>query len=197
MVFFSTVRTKGGRLRRNYTQDSLSSSSSSTLSIMSTASESSSRPTSRYGYDTGFPESMAAHTTSMRHPDAIVAPGFSISSEDVDAAKTLHRTKRSFLVHKHRRTISSGRIPQDLAHAHQANDSTTSVMPSIIDSAIDFGESKPGADAEGMVKDSAESIHRTRSMLDGYTPSVHDDAASITSTRRRSKLFRKWRTQKD
>ncbi|KAF2973371.1 hypothetical protein GQX73_g239 [Xylaria multiplex] len=77
---------------------------------MSTTSYSTndSRPTSRH-YDTGFPDSFASCTTSMRHPDAIIDPGFAISAEHIDPAKTLHRSRKS-LLRKHRRTISYGKI---------------------------------------------------------------------------------------
>ncbi|KAI0443759.1 hypothetical protein F4803DRAFT_298726 [Xylaria telfairii] len=77
---------------------------------MSTTSYSSSgsRPTSRQ-YNTGFPDSFASCTTSMRHPDAIVDPSFAISAEHIDPAKTLQRSRKS-LLRKHRRTISHGKI---------------------------------------------------------------------------------------
>ncbi|KAH8165631.1 hypothetical protein CIB48_g2606 [Xylaria polymorpha] len=74
-------------------------------------SSSGSRPTSRQ-YNTGFPDSFASCTTSMRHPDAIVDPSFAISAEHIDPAKTLHRSRKS-LLHKHRRTISHGKINEE------------------------------------------------------------------------------------
>ncbi|KAI0857585.1 hypothetical protein F4860DRAFT_517776 [Xylaria cubensis] len=79
---------------------------------MSTTSYSSSgsRPTSRQ-YNTGFPDSFASCTTSMRHPDAISDPTFAISAEHIDPAKTLHRSRKSML-RKHRRTISHGKITE-------------------------------------------------------------------------------------
>ncbi|KAI1425672.1 hypothetical protein F5Y12DRAFT_713950 [Xylaria sp. FL1777] len=79
---------------------------------MSTTSYSTndSRPTSRQ-YDTGFPDSFASCTTSMRHPDAIIDPGFAISAEHIDPAKTLHRSRMS-LLRKHKRTISHGKIDE-------------------------------------------------------------------------------------
>ncbi|KAI0551933.1 hypothetical protein F4679DRAFT_581996 [Xylaria curta] len=79
---------------------------------MSTTSYSSngSRPTSRQ-YNTGFPDSFASCTTSMRHPDAIIDPTFAISAEHIDPAKTLHRSRKSML-RKHRRTISHGKITE-------------------------------------------------------------------------------------
>ncbi|KAI1355260.1 hypothetical protein F5Y01DRAFT_311177 [Xylaria sp. FL0043] len=73
-------------------------------------STSDSRPTSRQ-FDTGFPESFASCTTSMRHPDAIIDPGFAISAEHIDPAKTLHRSRKS-LLRKHRRTISQGKLDE-------------------------------------------------------------------------------------
>jgi hypothetical protein len=80
---------------------------------MSTASYSSngSRPTSRH-HDTGFPDFFASCTTSLRHPDAVVDPGFAISAEHIDPAKTLQRSRKS-LLRKHRRTISHGKINED------------------------------------------------------------------------------------
>ncbi|KAJ8133467.1 hypothetical protein O1611_g147 [Lasiodiplodia mahajangana] len=74
----------------------------------SSCSTSGSRPTSRH-HDTGFPDSFASWTTSRRHPDAVIDPGFAISSEHIDPAKTLHRSRKS-LLRKHRRTISHGKI---------------------------------------------------------------------------------------
>ncbi|KAI1362672.1 hypothetical protein F5Y08DRAFT_341413 [Xylaria arbuscula] len=80
---------------------------------MSTTSSSTSgsRPTSRQ-YDTGFPDSFASCTTSMRHPDAIIDPGFAISSEHIDPSKSLHRSRKSML-RKHRKTISHGKIDEE------------------------------------------------------------------------------------
>ncbi|KAI1113919.1 hypothetical protein F5Y14DRAFT_197268 [Nemania sp. NC0429] len=69
-----------------------------------------SRPTSRH--DTGFPDTLASVTTSMRHPDAIIDPGFAISSEHIDPAKALHRSKKS-LLRKHRHTLSAGKINEE------------------------------------------------------------------------------------
>ncbi|KAI0102028.1 hypothetical protein GGR51DRAFT_562949 [Nemania sp. FL0031] len=74
----------------------------------SSCSSSGSRPTSRQ-HDTGFPDSFASWTTSMRHPDAVIDPGFAMSSEHIDPAKTLQRSRKS-LLRKHRRTISHGKI---------------------------------------------------------------------------------------
>ncbi|KAI0472615.1 hypothetical protein GGR56DRAFT_572811 [Xylariaceae sp. FL0804] len=187
MVFFSAVRTKS-RLHRTRTSDSLSTT-------MSTASSSSSdsRPSSRYGYDTGFPDSFAQTTTSMRHPDAVVDPGFSISSEDIDPSKTFSRSRRSFLA-KHRRTISHGRISQTLNN-QQYNLSTLSVLPPI-DSAVDVSETKAveaPVDAGPFQNTAAESVtHGDKVPLtaaDGYK-AIESSPNSVE--RRRSKL-RKWR----
>ncbi|KAI1824296.1 hypothetical protein F4861DRAFT_272164 [Xylaria intraflava] len=99
---------------------------------MSTTSSSSSgsRPTSR-NYDTGFPDSFASRTTSMRHPDAIIDPDFAICSEHIDPAKTLQRSLMS-LLRKHRRTMSSaksiegtlGRVSTDHRSSSSAADAT-------------------------------------------------------------------------
>ncbi|KAI0412683.1 hypothetical protein F5X98DRAFT_379548 [Xylaria grammica] len=98
-------------------------------------STSGSRPTSRH-YDTGFPDSFASCTTSMRHPDAIIDPGFAISAEHIDPAKTLHRSRKS-LLHKHRRTISHGKINEETLDRNlttippmglPAHDSTTELV---------------------------------------------------------------------
>ncbi|GAP85864.1 hypothetical protein SAMD00023353_1401660 [Rosellinia necatrix] len=104
---------------------------------MSTTSYSSngSRPTSRH-HDTGFPDSFASCTTSMRHPDAIIDPSFSISAEHIDPARTLHHSRKS-LLHKHRRTISHGKINEEsfgsnyagrLASRFPAPDSATGLV---------------------------------------------------------------------
>ncbi|KAI0202018.1 hypothetical protein F4808DRAFT_92314 [Astrocystis sublimbata] len=112
MGFFSFGKSKNNPtsdLPETYTF----SSESLTATTMSTASYSSSgsRPTSRH-YNTGFPDSFAACTTSMRHPDAIIDPSFAISAEHIDPEKTLQRSRKS-LLRKHRRTISHGKITED------------------------------------------------------------------------------------
>ncbi|KAI1270921.1 hypothetical protein F5Y07DRAFT_384739 [Xylaria sp. FL0933] len=89
-----------------FSSDSLTPTTMSTTSY----STSDSRPTSRQ-LDTGFPESFSSCTTSMRHPDAIIDPGFVISAEHIDPAKTLHRSRKS-LLRKHRRTISQGKLDE-------------------------------------------------------------------------------------
>ncbi|KAI2640147.1 hypothetical protein GGS21DRAFT_400906 [Xylaria nigripes] len=78
--------------------------SSTGTSSSSSSTNNNNRRSSRH-YDTGFPDSFASRTTSMRHPDAIVDPGFAISGEHIDSAKSMHRSLMS-LLHKHRRTMS-------------------------------------------------------------------------------------------
>ncbi|KAK8138745.1 hypothetical protein PG984_002125 [Apiospora sp. TS-2023a] len=153
-----------------------------TMSSASTIS-SSTRPMSRDQHDTGFPESFASRTTSMRHPDANTSPGACISAEDIDPAKTLNRSRRS-LLRKHRRTISHGVITAEAA-AEYANDS-----------AVDVNDSKDMLPYDDILrplsKDSSISIDRvdSRSVKGGSPPS-----SPAQSSRRRS-MFQKWRSQK-
>ncbi|KAK7908164.1 hypothetical protein PG985_015467 [Apiospora marii] len=153
---------------------------------MSSAStiSSSTRPMSRDQHDTGFPESFASRTTSMRHPDANTSPGACISAEDIDPAKTLHRSRRSLLLRKHRRTISHGVITAEAAAEYQN------------DSAVDVNESKDMLPYDDILrplsKDSSISVDRvdSRSVKGGSPPS-----SPAQSSRRRS-MFQKWRGQK-
>ncbi|KAI0390860.1 hypothetical protein F5Y17DRAFT_461357 [Xylariaceae sp. FL0594] len=85
--------------------------STSSTSTTGSSAGSSSSSSSRLN-DTGFPESFAAFTTSRRHPDARVDPGFAISSEHIDPARTLKRSQTS-LLRKHRRTTDYGKIPKN------------------------------------------------------------------------------------
>ncbi|KAI0009867.1 hypothetical protein F4779DRAFT_339734 [Xylariaceae sp. FL0662B] len=165
---------------------------------MSTTSRSSSgsRPAS-CSYDTGFPESFAAYTTSLRHPDAIVTPGACISGDDVDPSRTLQRSRRSFLT-RHKRTISHGVINKGLSQ--KQSNSSMSVLPSI-DSAVEVDDSKSPdtAGSLGLSKDGAESIgsHTEDSTNGDYTSAAdvtHNEDGHADDTRRRSKLFRKWRS---
>ncbi|KAI5923065.1 hypothetical protein F4810DRAFT_221770 [Camillea tinctor] len=183
-------------LHRTKTNDSLT-----TMSTISTSStSSSSRPTSR-NYDTGFPDSFASCTTSLRHPDAIIDPAYSISTEDVDPAKTFHRSRKSFLS-KHKRTISHGFI----VHQMDQNASTSSVLPSI-DSAVDImevkdehgsvgGYSKDGADSVDLhMDDTKGGLLTSNPMFDNHGQSLEDDDDEAAS--RRNKIFRKFRVHKD
>ncbi|KAI3326613.1 hypothetical protein HD806DRAFT_411954 [Xylariaceae sp. AK1471] len=125
-------------------------------------STSDSRLTSRH-YDTGFPDSFAARTTSIRHPNAILDPSFAISAEHVDPAKTLHRSQKS-LLRKHRRTISHGTITNGNQDHNELLKSTT--IPSTANSAVDFAKPKPknmNADIRRPSKDSMESIGKAQS----------------------------------
>jgi hypothetical protein len=107
-----------------------------TMSDISISSSTDSRPLSR-DYDTGFPESLEAHTTSMRHPDANTAPNAFITADDIDPARSFQRCKKS-LLHKHRRTISQGSIPTIEVRRMQGPALETIVSP--MDSAIDVDE---------------------------------------------------------
>ncbi|KAI0597348.1 hypothetical protein F4775DRAFT_560830 [Biscogniauxia sp. FL1348] len=179
-------------LHRTKTNDSLT-----TMSTIST-STSSSRPTSR-NYDTGFPDSFASCTTSLRHPDAIIDPAYSISTEDVDPAKTFHRSRKSFLS-KHKRTISHGVI----VHQMDQNASTSSVLPSI-DSAVDIMEMKDEhGSIGGFSKDGAESIDHmddtkgdllaSNTMFGSPGQGLEEDEEDES---RRGKIFRKFRVHKE
>ena len=63
---------------------------------------------------------MAARNTTLPHPDADLSPDASISADDINVNKVLHRSRRSFLA-KNRRTISYGKIKPELEQ-HGIND---------------------------------------------------------------------------
>jgi hypothetical protein len=155
----------------------------STTSISSTDS----RPSSR-GYDTGFPESFATHTTSMRHPDAKLAPDAYISAEDIDPAKTMQRSRHS-LLHKHRRTISHGTIPAD--HYHAALSPT---IESPIDSAIDVEEPKTD-DSESLRPSAKDRDSIDQSVHEAGSPSIPPQMSPTQPGHRRktSNPFKRWR----
>ncbi|KAI1187278.1 hypothetical protein F5B17DRAFT_400447 [Nemania serpens] len=168
------------------------------MSTLSTSSQSTngSRPTSRQ-YDTGFPESFASCTTSMRHPDAIIDPGFAISSEHIDPAKTMHRSRTS-LLHKHRRTISSGKI-NETSFVHPNYTERPSSSTSTANSATDLVGPKSLDASAGIVKSSkgVEGPSRTEGHENvvGISPGfqytkdvdLHDD----DDERRRTRIFRR------
>ncbi|KAI0479565.1 hypothetical protein F4859DRAFT_513070 [Xylaria cf. heliscus] len=160
---------------------------------MSTTSYSSSgsRPTSRQ-YDTGFPDSFASCTTSMRHPDAIIDPSFAISAEHIDPAKTLHRSRRS-LLHKHRRTISHGKINegsfgQDYTErtASAANSATGVIDQKVEDVSAAVMQSRGASvEAPSQTKDSEDVLGLSAGFR--YT----DEGENDSEERRRSNIFRK------
>ncbi|KAI0024111.1 hypothetical protein F4780DRAFT_636398 [Xylariomycetidae sp. FL0641] len=181
---FLSVPSKRTLRRKQPSSDSLSTMSSTTSN-----STSGSRPTSR-SYDTGFPDSFSDFTTSARHPDAVVDPEYAISAEDVDPSKTMHRHRHSFL-HKrqsHKRTISHGIIPKQGSYNNS------------IDSAIELGlaESLKGLNSTDNVAGSGEHIEIS---VDDEMFSAADVAAieeaDNQDERRKSKLFRKWRSEKN
>ncbi|KAK8115186.1 hypothetical protein PG999_007255 [Apiospora kogelbergensis] len=144
-------------------------------------------PALPYPYDTGFPDSFAARTTSLRHPDANTSPGACISAEDIDPAKTLHRSRRSLLRKKHRRTISHGVITEaEAAIAEYQNDSAVDVNESKDMLVYDDAGFRPAS------KDSSVSLNRVESSTKGASSPPSSPAQS---SRRRS-MFQKWRGQK-
>ncbi|KAI0134712.1 hypothetical protein BJ170DRAFT_591673 [Xylariales sp. AK1849] len=166
---------------------------------MSSASIASSRRPISRDYDTGFPDSLAARTTSLRHPEANTAPDACISAEDIDPAKALNRHRKSFLHHKYKRTISHGFITSEKEQEYF--DSKEGLGS--IDSAIDMGESKALVEGEGNTrpsKDGTASIDRTDGSFKGSheptTPTKSQIEQMGDSPRRRSDFFRKLRGQK-
>ncbi|KAI0450278.1 hypothetical protein F5B21DRAFT_508342 [Xylaria acuta] len=161
---------------------------------MSTTSYSSSgsRPTSRQ-YNTGFPDSFASRTTSMRHPDAIIDdPSFAISAEHIDPAKTLHRSRKS-LLRKHRRTISHGKINegsfgQDYAErpASEANNATGVVDQKAQDVSAAIAQSLgSGAGTQSHAKDSEDILGSSA----GFR--YIEDREHDSEERRRGNIFHK------
>ncbi|KAK7750536.1 hypothetical protein SLS62_007512 [Diatrype stigma] len=162
---------------------------------MSTSSISSgggsSRPTSR-NYDTGFPEWFAAHTTSLRHPDAITTPGACISAEDLDPSKALRRGKRSLMA-KHKRTLSHGKI------APEPNQNQQHLKTSVVlDHAHEAGGQGP-ADGGKFESQSPTTTDGSGSEVADWDPDVPIDSTEHsdddTKSRRNSNnLFKRWRS---
>ncbi len=155
---------------------------------MSTTSVSTngSRPGSSRNYDTGFPEWFAAHTTSLRHPDAITTPGASISADDLDPAKALHRSKHS-LLSKHKRTISHGKIAPE---TNQRQEQRPTPFPNF-DHAVNAQASQEGLeDHKGSSTDGSD-------VADWNVESPTDTGArpeeDNKGRRRTSNPFKRWR----
>ncbi|KAI1133469.1 hypothetical protein F5Y10DRAFT_229138 [Nemania abortiva] len=192
MGFLSRVRTKkssASDLPRVYTF----SSDSFTIATMSTSSCSTndSRPTSRH-YDTGFPDSFASCTTSMRHPDAVIDPGFAISSEHIDPAKSLNRSRKS-LLRKHRRTISHGKIKEgSFGQIYTESSSSALSAADIIDGLVDQKSHDAGAGVVQASKAGAE-ITASKAGILGISPGFQytDDREPHDEEERRNKILRK------
>lgn len=133
----------------------------------------------------------------MRHPDAIIDPGFAISSEHIDPAKTMHRSRTS-LLRKHRRTISSGKI-NEASFVDQNYTERPSSGTSTANSATDLVDPKSLDASAGVVQPSkaVENSSRTKDPENvvGISPGfqytndggLHDD----DDERRRKSIFRK------
>ncbi|KAI1811568.1 hypothetical protein GGS20DRAFT_588399 [Poronia punctata] len=171
MGIFSAIKSKrSGSSSSNNSSSNLSqvsynlqSSESFAATMSSTASQSTSesRPSSRHHHDTGFPESFATCTTSMRHPDAIIDPGFAMSAEHIDPARSFNRSRTS-LLRKHRRTISYGKLTKEELAAHamasDANMPSALVSLSSSDRADVLAEQEPnGVSTVGTAQDSSVS----------------------------------------
>ncbi|KAI0424861.1 hypothetical protein F5Y09DRAFT_323175 [Xylaria sp. FL1042] len=185
MGFLSSSKTKKSStsdLPRPYT--CTFSSDSLTATTMSTTSDSTndSRPTSRH-YDTGFPESFSSCTTSMRHPDAIIDPGFAISAEHIDPAKTLHRSRKS-LLRKHRRTISHGKLDEGTSGGQNPTERPplSSTVESMNGTSVDLTQSSKAAESPSRAKGSDSIL--------GISPGFQDKA-NDPNERRRSNILRK------
>ncbi|KAI1154587.1 hypothetical protein F4825DRAFT_162443 [Nemania diffusa] len=170
------------------------SSDSLSITTMSTSSCSTngSRPTSRH-YDTGFPDSFASCTTSMRHPDAVIDPSFAISSEHIDPAKTLQRSRKS-LLRKHRRTISHGKITEGSMGQIYLERPSTGISAAA--GATDLVDEKLGAGAAQSSTVGAESSDRTTGSqaILGISPGfqyTEDGEFQDDEERRRTNIFRK------
>ncbi|KAI1260960.1 hypothetical protein F5Y18DRAFT_218535 [Xylariaceae sp. FL1019] len=169
-----------------------SSECSFTTMSMTSNSTGDSRPTSRHAH-TGFPDSFASHTTSLRHPDAIVDPDFAICAEEIDPAKLLSKSKHS-LLRKHRRTISSGKITEELPKFEPQQ---SSARRPTTDSAIGMEEKKP-TNADMTPPSSRAGANSTSPAQSGspaspgfqYSPDSRQEA-------RKSRIFGKWKSSKD
>ncbi|KAH8671089.1 hypothetical protein BX600DRAFT_509793 [Xylariales sp. PMI_506] len=165
--------------------------------MSSSSTISSHRPVSR-DYDTGFPESLAASTTSWRHPEANTAPDACISADDIDPAKALRRHRRSFLHHKYKRTTSHGFITTDMEQEYLASKDALDSADSAID--LDYGSGFAAEDELRPSKDGSESIDHADGSLRGglsqISPMSGQFQQSPESPRRRSGLFRRMISQK-
>jgi hypothetical protein len=191
MAGFLSISRAKRRNHRSETPDSICTMSS----ISSTGSR---RPSSR-DYDTGFPESLAARTTSLRHPEANTAPGACISAHDIDPARALHRHRRSYAHHKHKLTTSYGFITPEMEQEYVKSKEALGS----IDSAIDMNDGKALVGDDGMgrpSKDDSDSIDRTDGSLKGSrspaSPTSSQFEQQGDSPRRRSAFFKRFRTHK-
>lgn len=106
---------------------------------MSTTSTSSSAKLRR---DTGFPEPFCGNRNTTRpHPEANLSPDATLSADDIDPARSLHRSRRSILRRsKHKGSLKYGK----LAAEPLQRPSTSSSSPSL------------GATSAGDPRESAE-----------------------------------------
>ncbi|KAK5628678.1 hypothetical protein RRF57_004393 [Xylaria bambusicola] len=163
---------------------------------MSTTSSSTSgsRPTSRH-HDTGFPDFFASCTTSMRHPEAVIDPGFAMSAEHIDPSKSLHRSRKT-LLRKHRRTISHGKITEEElaqlalerppSRLSEASSTTKQADFKSYDSNANLAQSpNAGAENPGRAKESGSIL--------GLTPGFQyaNDEAHDKDERQKSNILRK------
>ncbi|KAM0287195.1 hypothetical protein ACHAQH_000509 [Verticillium albo-atrum] len=126
----------------------------------------------RRQHDTGFPEPFNGNSnTTLPHPEADLSPGAVISQDDLTAGKI---GKRRSLRHRHKRTISHGRItPQMEAKYH-------------IDPLLEEDEDAPESmmdSTDGIRSRSGSSIHPMAPVMSISTgrPSTSRDGDSVFS----------------
>ncbi|ORY64938.1 uncharacterized protein BCR38DRAFT_431383 [Pseudomassariella vexata] len=186
----SDDRARRSRFSKVVTPDILivdSSKSFDDILTMSTTSNTSSRRPSSRDYITGFPDSFAGRTTSLRHPDANTAPGASISAEDIDPARTLQRSRRSFH-NKYKRTISYGKITPEMEQ--QFRNMSSAIGSN--DSAIDMTEDRHSKDGNESIDRTDVSTHKPDSPTTAQPAQFEQKAESP----RRRTFFGKFRSHK-
>ncbi|EEY14312.1 predicted protein [Verticillium alfalfae VaMs.102] len=127
---------------------------------------------SRRQHDTGFPEPFnGVSNTTLPHPEADLSPNAFISQDDLTAGKI---GKRRSIRHRHKRTISHGRItPQMEAKYH-------------IDPLLEEDEDAPDSmmdGTDGLRSRSGSSIHPMAPVMSISTgrPSTSRDGDSVFS----------------
>ncbi|KAM0333177.1 hypothetical protein ACHAQA_001837 [Verticillium albo-atrum] len=123
-------------------------------------------------HDTGFPEPFnGISNTTLPHPEADLSPGAVISQDDFTTGKV---GKRRSLRHKHKRTISHGRITPQMEAKYN--------IDPLLEEDEDAAESTLGG-TDGIRSRSSSSIHPMAPVMSISTgrPSTSRDGDSVFS----------------
>ncbi|CAI4215113.1 unnamed protein product [Parascedosporium putredinis] len=138
----------------------------------------------KFRRDTGFPEPFCGdRNTTLPHPEANLSPDATLEAGDIDASRTLHRTKRSFLAkkQKHRNALAYGKIVptayDDHALSHDSDLDTTGGLEEMHVVMLPDGRiSKDGnLSLESIEHDDTESQKKKRSFLKRLFHHHHPD----------------------